>query len=237
MNTRPPAQQIENRILSGLPPQELNQLLPTLEPFPLVREQGLYEIDARIDYVYFPDSGMISLVSYTEDGESLEVGVAGYEGMAGLPTFLDVANSPYRAMVQIEGTSHRMKADAFKAAARQPGAFQLAMLRYTQALMTQFAQSAVCNRFHNVEARLARWLLLTKSRVRADQFYLTQEFLGQMIGTHRPAVTVAAGILQSAGLIRYRRGNITIVDQEGLEAASCECYRIVVKALNLTARP
>lgn len=237
MNIRPPPHQIENRILSSLPPQELDELLPTLEPFPLINEQGLYEIDARIDYVYFPDKGMISLVSYTEDGDSLEVGVAGYEGMAGLPIFLDETNSPYRAMIQAEGAGHRMKAEAFKAAARQPGALQLAMLRYTQALMTQFAQSAVCNRFHNVEARLARWLLLTQSRVRADQFYLTQEFLGQMIGSHRPAVTVAAGMLQSAGLIRYRRGNITILDEEGLVAASCECYGIIIKALNLAARP
>jgi CRP-like cAMP-binding protein len=237
MNLTQPSELIENRILAGLNAQEFSQLFRQLEPINLNHADVLYEIDDSFDYVYFPNRGIVSLVSVTESGDSLEIGLIGYEGIVGLPIFFGAAKSPYRTIVQVAGRGMRVRADYFRSAYKPNNSLQAMLLRYTQATMTQITQIAICNRFHSIESRLARWLLLTQSRLKSNEFYLTQEFLAQMLGTQRPAVTVAAGILQNAGFIRYNRGNITLTDQQGLESASCECLRIIIKAYNWYSQP
>jgi CRP-like cAMP-binding protein len=219
-----------NRILSSLPGSELDRLRPHLEPFHLEHAAVLYEIDDPIEYVYFPTSGMVSLLSNTEQGELLEVGIVGWEGVVGLSVFLGVDRSQQRHLVQVQDGALRMSADAFKAACDQSHTLRSILHRYTHATMTHLAQSAVCNRFHAIEQRLSRWMLLTADVTRSEQLPLTQEFLSFMLGVHRPRVTLAARVLHSAGLIDYNRGHITILDRQGLEAASCECYPVVRQA-------
>jgi CRP-like cAMP-binding protein len=217
----------ENRLLRALPQKDYERLAAKLERVTLGFKQVVYEPNAPIGHVYFPLSGVISLLTVMDEGGPVEVATVGREGMVGLPVFLGDGEVPGRAFAQIAGDALRMEADDFRAEARHPGPLQRLLLRYTQALLTQVAQSAACNRLHSVEERCARWLLQTQDRVRADQFPLTQEFMAQMLGVRRATVNVAAGILQKAGFITYTRGRITILDRPGLESASCECYAII----------
>jgi CRP-like cAMP-binding protein len=236
MNTTRNSPPVENRILASLPDKEREQILAHLEPFTLDHSAVLYEIGSRIEHVYFPNSGMVSLISHEEGGETLEVGIVGFEGMVGLSVFLEADLSPYRALVQGKGDALRMKVDTFKDECDRLASLQRLIRRYTQARLTQVTQAAICNRFHNMELRLARWLLQSQDCMRSDELQLTQEFIAMMLGTHRPGVTITAGMLQSAGLIHYNRGHITILDREHLEAASCECYKVIREAYSWFAR-
>lgn len=221
-----------NRLLAALPSESFNRLTPHLETFYLQYSVVLAEVGDRLEYVYFPNTGMVSLLSHTEDGGTLEVGITGPEGVTGLSVFLGVDESQYRLIVQGKGDAFKMKAETFKAECNREPALQKNILLYTQALMTQVTQAAICNRFHDVEARLCRWLLQSEDSMRSSELHLTQDFLATMLGVHRPAVTLAAGILQSAGLIQYNRGRIAILDRDRLESSSCECYEVVKKAFS-----
>lgn len=212
-----------NRLLGLLPPDEWARLQPHLEPVALGPGDPIYHPDEPIPYVYFPTTLIGSLVVVMDDGQSSEWGTVGNEGMIGLPLFLEDDSLPSRAFCQGAGEGFRMKAAAFREQSRD-GSLHSLLHRYTLALLNQVAQSAACNRLHSFEERCARWLLMTHDRCGKDQFDLKQEFLAQMLGTRRATVSVAAGILQKAGFIRYTRGRITVVDREGLESAACECY-------------
>jgi CRP-like cAMP-binding protein len=223
---------VKNRILTSLSRETLDRLLAHLEQVDLTLGMILFNPFEPIRYVYFPQRATVSLVNILEDGSTVEVAVVGSEGMIGLPLFLGTEISPQQAIVQVADGGLRMKARDFKDLIGQNDQLKTILLRYTQALMTQIAQTATCNRLHTIEERLARWLLLTQDRMEAETFNLTQEFIATMLGSRRAGVTVAAGALQRAGLIKYRRGEITVVDREGLEDASCECYKIVKNEFN-----
>jgi CRP-like cAMP-binding protein len=219
-----------NKLLAALSLETYERLTLHLESFHLNYTAVLAEMGDRLKYVFFPNSGMVSLISLTEEGGTLEVGITGYDGVVGLSIFLGVEESQYRLLVQGEGNAFRMEAEVFKAECNREPSLQKVMLRYTQALMTQITQAAICNRFHDVESRLCRWLLQSQDCMRSSDLQLTQDFLAAMLGVHRPGVTIAAGNLQNAGLIQYNRGQITILDRKGLESSSCECYGIVKRA-------
>jgi len=216
-----------NRLLAKLPKNEYMRLLPKMKRVNLVLGQGLYEPGAAIKYIYFPNNSIISLISEVSGTAWLEVGMVGNEGMAGLPVFMGVSSSGTRALVQGSGTAMRMSSAAVRKEANQLGSLHRLLHRYSHSLLTQVAQSSVCNRFHLVNARLARWLLMTNDRLGVEKFPLTQEFLSNMLGVRREGVSKAAGTLQAAKLIRYSRGVITLLDRRGLEAKSCECYAII----------
>jgi CRP-like cAMP-binding protein len=218
---------IKNRLLTALPREEYQRLLPYLETVSLTFKQIIYTPNEPIEYVYFPNSGIISLVNLTEDGGTVEAATVGNEGMAGIPVLLGADRMVGQALSQIVGDAVRMKADAFKREVTPGSPLYNLLLRYTQALMNQLSQSVACNRLHSVEERCCRWLLLCQDRVQLNEFSLTQEFLSQMLGVRRASVSVVAAILQRAGLIHYSRGKIRICDRPGLESASCECYRMV----------
>lgn len=217
----------KNRLLATLPREEYERLLPNLETVSLTLKQVLYEPNELIKHVYFPTHGVGSLLNIMEGGMVVEVGTVGNEGMIGLPVFLGADKIPQQAIVQIPGDGMRMKADVFKDSVNQGSPLHGLLQRYTQTLFNQVAQSAACNCIHSIEERCCRWLLMTHDRVQSDEFPLTQEFLSDMLGVRRASVSVVAATLQKAGLIRYSRGAITILDRENLEASSCECYRIV----------
>ena len=216
-----------NRLLATLTTNEYKRLLPTLKTVSLVLGEVLYEPGAVIKYVYFPNDSIISLISELSENSLLEVGMVGNEGMAGLAVFMGVYSSSTRALVQGAGTAMRMSSAAVRTEASQLGNFHHLLHRYSHSLLTQVSQSSACNRFHLVDARLARWLLMTKDRLGAEEFPLTQEFLSTMLGVRREGVSKAAGALQAAKLIRYSRGMITILNRRGLEAKSCQCYAII----------
>jgi CRP-like cAMP-binding protein len=218
---------VTNSLLAALPPNACQRLLTGLEPVTLTFGEVLYEPGDLIRHVYFPNDSLVSLLTLADGHLALEVGMVGYEGMVGAPLSLGIDVSPVRALVQGSGTAMRMTAARFRREFRRCPPLQQVLYRYVHVLMTQVTQTAACNRFHRVEARLARWLLMTCDRVRADRFQLTQEFLAHMLGVRRVGVTKAASALQRRKLIRYSRGNITILDRSGLEAASCRCYQIV----------
>jgi CRP-like cAMP-binding protein len=218
-----------NRLLTALPKDEYQRLLPKLERFPLVFGEVIYEPGDLIRNVYFPTSGIISLLAAVEDRATLEVGIVGREGMVGLPAFMGVKTSTNRAVVQGVGAAMRMKANAFRNECENGGSFPRILLRYAHSRMTQIAQGAACNRFHPIDARLARWLLMTRDRMGTDEFLLTQEFLSNMLGVRREGVNKAAGALQEQDLISYSRGNLLILDRVGLRAIACQCYRIIKK--------
>lgn len=217
----------KNQLLSALPPQEFERLLPKLETVHLALKQIIYAPNEPIEYVHFPTSGIVSLVNVTENGGTVETATVGNEGMVGIPVFLGADRMVGQAISQIVGDALRMKADVFKREVIPGSPLHNQLLRYTQALMNQMAQSIACNRLHSVEQRCCRWLLLCQDRVQSDQILLTQEFLSQMLGVRRPSVSEVASKLQKAGLIHYSRGKITILNRQHLEAASCECYRLV----------
>ena len=222
-NGRPQA----NRLLATLPKSEYKRLLPKLKTVSLVLGEELYEPGDVIKYVYFPNDSIISLISRMSETSWFEVGMVGNEGMAGLAVFMGVDSSPTGALVQGSGTAMRMSSAAVRTEANRLGNLHRLLHRYSHSLLTQIAQSSVCNRFHLVNARLARWLLMTNDRLGAEEFPLTQEFLSNMLGVRREGVSKAAGELQAARLIRYSRGIITVLDRRGLEAKSCECYAII----------
>jgi CRP-like cAMP-binding protein len=188
----------------------------------------VYEADQPITHVYFVCDGIISMVSQMQEG-TVEVGTVGREGMSGLPVVLGATTMPTRAFVQVEGDALRMSAEDLRASMQDLPQLRRILLRYALGLFDQAAQHAACNRLHTLEERCARWLLMTHDRVDGDVLRLKQQFLAEMLGVHRPAVTIAAGALQRAGMIRYSRGKITVVDRAALEAASCECYAIITR--------
>lgn len=219
---------IANSVLAAMPRKEYQRLVAGLEPVSLTFGDVLYEPGDSIRYIYFPSDCLISLLTQIEDRMALEVGLVGSEGMVGIPLALGINTSSVRALVQGTGTAMRMEAGRFQLEFKQSPSLQRELYRYTHLLMAQFTQTAACNRFHVVEARLARWLLMTRDRVRSDQFHLTHEFLADMLGVQRVGVTNAASALRKRKLIDYSRGNITILDRKGLKAASCVCYQALL---------
>jgi CRP-like cAMP-binding protein len=214
-------------MLAALPRKEYQGLLSGLESVALRFGEVLYEPGERIRYVYFPGDSLVSLLTLVDGQSALEVGMVGREGMVGVPLSLGADVSPVRALVQGAGAAMRMKAARFSEAIRKSSQLQQEVNRYTGVLMAQITQTAACNRFHVVEARLARWLLMTRDRVRSDEFPLTHEFLGHMLGVRRVGVTKAARALQGRKLIRYSRGKIQILNRQGLKASACSCYEVV----------
>jgi CRP-like cAMP-binding protein len=218
---------IENSLLAALPRKDYRRLLAGLEPVTLSFGEVLYEPGERISHVYFPGASLVSLLTLIDGHLALEVGLVGREGMVGIPLVLGHDVSSVRALVQGTGTALRMASAQFREEFRLSLVLQQELYRYTLTLMAQISQTAACNRFHVVEARLARWLLMTHDRVKSDQFRMTHEFLGHMLGVRRVGVTKAAQSLQKRKLISYSRGDITILDRTGLEAAACRCYQVV----------
>lgn len=218
---------MRNRLLAALSPADFASIEPYLTRVHFDQRQVLFEPEEPIDSVIFPETMVVSLVSTFEEGATIEVGTTGCEGMAGLPLFLGDDSSSILAFAQIPGDGLRMPAEDFMRLATSPGAFHRILLRYTQAFITQVAQTAACNGTHLVEQRCARWLLMTHDRVAGDAFPLTHEFLAFMLGVRRAGVTVAMRTLQDAGLLRYSRGSVEIVDRARLEEVSCECYHVV----------
>lgn len=216
-----------NHLLAALPSTIYDALLPLLEPIALNLRQILYAPNEPITHVYFPVDGVCSIVSLLENDIVIEVATVGHEGMIGIPVFLGATHTPGQAFAQVPGAAFRMEAQAFRQALEDYPRLGAVLQRYTQALFVQIAQSTACNRAHPVNERCARWLLMTADRVGRDEFALTQEFLGQMLGVRRASVNVAARTLQQAGLIDYSRGLITIRDRAGLESLACECYGII----------
>ena len=206
--------------------------MPYLERVHLPRGKVLFEAGDLIRHAHFPMNGVVSLLGMTEDGETVEVAMVGTEGMLGVPIVLRVGLTLHRSMVHIQADALRLSSDILRTEFNRNGQFQDLLLRYTHTLLAQLTQSAVCNRFHTVEARLGRWLLVIYDRVRRETFYLTQEFISHMLGTPRTVVTIAANKLQDAGFIHYRRGKITILNRQGLESAACECYRVVTNEIS-----
>ena|SRR5256885_2267637 len=214
----------DNSLLAHLSADDFAQICMELEHVRLQVHQVLYEPGEDIRYVYFLTAGCVSMVHVAPDG-TVEVGTVGFEGMVGMPLLLHGTSGPTRALVQVEGEGYRITTAAFLRIIAMSDSTYRIMLRFALAFFNQVAQSVACNRLHSLEERCARWLLITHDRVEGDQFRLTQEFLSFMLGVHRPAVTLAAGVLQKAGYIHYSRGRITITDREGLESASCACYQ------------
>ena len=214
-----------NHLPDSLAEADCEMLSSRMEAVPLALDASIYEPNEPITHVYFPTGGVISMVSSMENG-TVEVGTVGREGMAGLPILLHAESMPTRAFVQVEGAARRITTQRFREALHESATFSRLLHRYAQALFDQVAQSVACNRLHTLEERCARWLLMTHDRVGADRLPLRQRFLAEMLGVHRPAVTLAAGALQRAGVIRYRRGIIEVLDRIALENAACECYRI-----------
>lgn len=214
----------QNRILSSLSRDLQLRLLPRMEKMSLSVRQILYEADEPIAHAWFPLSGIVSLVITLKDGRTVEVATIGNEGLAGTPLLLGAQRGRLKAVCQVAGQALRMRADHFRRSLEEHPDFLEFGRRYAQGLFDQVAQTTACNHVHSVQQRMCRWLLTTHDRMGADEFRLTQEFLAQMLGVRRPSVTVAAGQLQKAGLIRYQRGCIRITDRAGLEAGACECY-------------
>ncbi len=223
---------IDNRILAAIPREEYKHILPNLEPVRLPQGKVLYNTGDTIRHAYFLMSGVASLLSTSEDGSTIEVVMIGNEGLVGISAVLRVHTTPYEVVVQLPINAVRIKSEALNREFNRGGRLQDLLLRFTHTLLTQIAQSASCNRFHSVEERLCRWLLISSDRVRSDTLHVTQEFLSQMIGAPRTSVTMVASKVQKLMLIRYSRGNIQILDRPGLESFSCECYRIVKEEIN-----
>jgi CRP-like cAMP-binding protein len=220
-----------NRILAALRPEELARVKPHLEHVRLTQGATLYSAGDTVRRVYFINAGMVSLVAVTADGSATEVGMIGDEGMAGIAAVLKNDTSPYDVVVQLAGAALRMRADLLKVEFERRGVLHDMLLRYMHMLLKQISQSAVCNRFHTVEERLCRWLLISSDRSHLSTLFLTQEFLSQMIGAPRTSVTITARALQRQGFINYSRGKIQILDREAMTAASCECYGVVAEEM------
>jgi CRP-like cAMP-binding protein len=216
-----------NALLAALSPDEQAVVAPTLERVTLTLRDTIQEADKPLKHVIFPHVGVLSALSVMEDGGVIELATIGREGATGTPLVLGSDRIAHNVIVQVEGVGERMAAADFRRLYDELPGFRRLLLRYTLALFTQVSQASACNRLHDLEARCARWLLMTHDRVDGDTFHLTHEFLGQMLGVARPSVSLAAAILQKAGLISYARGRVVIRDRPGLEQTACECYRIV----------
>ena len=221
---------IKNGVLASLPDDQYQRILPHLESFEFTHGRILYEMEGPIDYMYFPSGAMVSLVKEMFDGKIIEVGLVGKEGVTGIGALFGDNKSAERALVQIPNGGVRAPTSILREEFRRGLALHDSVLRYTNSFMRQVAQTAACNKSHTVEERLSRWLLMCHDRVESPNLNLTQEFLGQMLGARRATVTGAASSLQSANLIRYNRGHITIIDRQGLESFSCECYQVLKKS-------
>ncbi|TVU89895.1 Crp/Fnr family transcriptional regulator [Vreelandella titanicae] len=217
----------QNALLGLLPEEELSRLLPDLERVTLSLGQSLSESGQQMKHVYFPLDSIVSLLCVMENGASTEIAVVGYEGVVGVSLFMGGETTPSRAIVQSAGQALRLKGHLLKNEFYRAGPMQRLLLRYTQALLTQMAQTAVCNRHHNVDQQLCRWLLLSIDRLPGNELIMTQELIANMLGVRREGVTESAGKLQRAGLISYHRGRINVLDRPGLEARVCECYGVV----------
>jgi len=221
------ANHVRNHILLALPRHEREKVMPKLELVRLQSRQMLHDVGDFLQSAYFCNTGLISILSVFSDGKSVEVGLIGHEGFLGVPLVAGFRSAATRAVTQIEGTAFRIGADSLQGVLRECPALERGLQQFSQMLAMQATQIAACNRLHEVEERLARWLLMSADRVSSDALPLTQELLAQMLGTRRSSVTLAAGILQKAGLIAYTRGNVTIVDRPKLEDAACECYALM----------
>jgi len=218
-----------NLLLAFLPEAESSRWAPQLEPVDMPLGQVLYESGTRLGHVYFPTTSIVSLLYVMENGASAEIAVVGQEGIVGISLFMGGESTPSRAVVQSAGHGLRLKANLMMLEFNRGGPVTHLLLRYTQALITQMAQTAVCNRHHSLDQQLCRWLLLSLDRLQSNQLVMTQELIANMLGVRREGVTEAAGQLHKAGLIRYQRGHITILDRAGLERRTCECYAVVKK--------
>jgi CRP-like cAMP-binding protein len=217
----------QNHLLDALPAEDYARLLPDLELIAMPLGWAVYESGGLMGYLYFPTTSIVSLLYVMESGASAEIAITGNEGLIGISLFMGGESTTNRAIVQSEGNGYRLKASALKREFALGGNLQHLALRYTQALITQMAQTAVCNRHHSVDQQLCRWLLLSLDRLSGNELKMTQELIANMLGVRREGVTEAAGHLQTAGLIRYSRGKITVVDRPGLEQRVCECYAVV----------
>jgi len=217
----------QNHLLAALPASDYERLASHLELVPMRLGDVLYESGVQLRYVYFPTTSILSLLYVMEDGASAEIAIVGNEGILGISLFMGGETTPSRAVVQSAGHAFRLKAALLKNEFGRFGPTMHLLLRYTQALITQMSQTAVCNRHHSVDQQLCRWLLLSLDRLQTNELSMTQELIANMLGVRREGVTEAAGKLQNAGLISYQRGQITVLDRPGLEARSCECYQVV----------
>jgi CRP-like cAMP-binding protein len=222
-----PAQGTNNQILKSIPASEFELISPDLRYIEVPHHSILHEAGERIEYVYFLSEGLASLVVLTTDGRSVEVAIVGREGVVGTPLAVGLRRGPYRTIMQISGKGVRIKAEVFEETMRQAPQLRLVMNRYVLVQGLQIAQIAACNRLHEIEQRLARWLLMCRDRVDSDLLPVTHEFLAQMLGTGRPSVSLAAGILQKAGTIENLRGTVKIQNRRELESAACECYKAI----------
>jgi CRP-like cAMP-binding protein len=217
----------QNRLLAALPEAEFVRLAPHLELVPMLLGDSLYEPGSQLQHVYFPTTAIVSLLYVMESGSSAEIAGVGNEGMLGIALFMGGDTTPSSAVVQTAGHGYRLPGRLLKDEFNRGGLMQQMLLRYTQALLTQMCQTAACNRHHSIAQQLCRWLLLTLDRLPSNELIMTQELVANALGVRREGVTEAAGHLQTAGCIRYRRGHIAVLDRSGLEARSCECYQVV----------
>src|SRR5580700_1171397 len=225
----PPSSPVQNHLLAELPPAERQRWWPQLEYFDMPLGRVMYEAGSTLTHVYFPTTAIVSLLYVMENGASAEIAVVGQEGIVGISLFMGGESTPSRAVVQSAGQGLRLRAPLMKAEFNRAGPVLHLMLRYTQALITQMAQTAVCNRHHSLDQQLCRWLLLSLDRLEGNHLVMTQELIANMLGVRREGVTEGALKLQHAGLIQYSRGHITVLDRAGLEERSCECYAVVKK--------
>jgi len=219
----------QNHLLDALPAEDYARLLPDLELVAMPLGWAIYESGSHMDHLYFPTTSIVSLLYVTENGASAEIAITGNEGLIGISLFMGGESTPSRAVVQSGGDGYRLKEGVLKREFALGGHLQHLALRYTQALITQMSQTAVCNRHHSVDQQLCRWLLLSLDRLQGNELRMTQELISNMLGVRREGVTEAAGKLQAAGLIHYSRGKITVLDRPGLEQRVCECYAVVKK--------
>jgi CRP-like cAMP-binding protein len=216
-----------NHLIAALPQEEFIRLKPNLEPVSLALGEVIYESGEQLDYLYFPTTAIISLLYIMENGSTAEIGMAGNDGLVGIALYMGGSTTPSRAVVQSAGNAFRMPSKAMKDEFSRGGVFQKILLRYTQSLMTQISQTAVCNRLHSVEQQLCRWLLINHDLLQTNKLIMTHDLIANMLGVRREGVSIAAGHLQKEGLIKYVRGTITMLDRDALERAACECYRVV----------
>ena len=217
----------QNHLLAALPTAEWERWLPQLEAVEMPLGKVLYESGSKMTHAYFPTTSIVSLLYVMEDGASAEIAVVGNEGLVGISLFMGGSSTPSRAVVQSAGVGYRLQASLMMQEFNRAGPVLHLLLRYTQALITQMAQTAVCNRHHSLDQQLCRWLLLSLDRLKGNDLAMTQELIANMLGVRREGVTAAAGELQEAGLIRYQRGHIRVLDRPGLEKRTCECYAVV----------
>ncbi|MBK7705587.1 MAG: Crp/Fnr family transcriptional regulator [Acidobacteria bacterium] len=221
-----------NHLLAALPDEEFDRLRTELKPVSLALGEVIYESGEQLDHVYFPTTAIISLLFIMENGSTAEIGMAGNDGLVGIALYMGGSTTPNRAVVQSAGNAYKIRAKALRFEFHLAGQFQNILLRYTQYLMTQISQTAVCNRLHSVEQQLCRWLLINHDLLQTNKLIMTHDLIANMLGVRREGVSIAAGHLQQQGLIKYVRGTITMIDRPALEMAACECYQVVKEEYN-----